>query len=134
MVVYIVIAVIVVVAAIFLYHKRKEKAVKEVPQGVQAFDERGNLIFDLSHSTSRFIGSDQLSTSYPRTVSKTISVAKNSRSEKIFFYLQLIRGDTNFNIGFNGGSANAVADDVNDTITFTVKWGTFNIYYGVYVP
>lgn len=129
---YIVLAVAVVVAAILIW--RKKKGAEEVPQGLQVFDENGRMIFDSTHSTSRFIGSDQLSTAYPRTVSKTISVTKNSSSEKIFFYLQLVRGDTNFNVGFNGGSANAVADDINNTITFTVKWGTFNIYYGVYVP
>lgn len=128
------IAVAAIIIAVIVIIKRRKKAVEEVPQGLQVFDEDGRMIFDSIHSTSRFIGSDQLSTAYPRTVSKTISVTKNSSSEKIFFYLQLVRGDTNFNVGFNGGSANAVADDVNNTITFTVKWGTFNIYYGVYVP
>lgn len=133
MVIYIAIAVIVAIAAIFVW-KHKKKAVKEVPQGLQVFDGNNRLIFDLSHSTSRFIGSDQLTASYPNAVSKTISVTKNSSSEKIFFYLQLVSGDLNFNIGFNGGYASAVVDDVNNTITFTVKWGTYRIYYGVYVP
>ena len=102
--------------------------------GLQVFDENSRVIFDLSHSTSRFIGSDQLTASYPNAVSKTLSVSKNSSSEKIFYYLQLVSADLNFNQGFNGGNAWAVVDDTNNTITFTVYWGTYKIYYGVYVP
>ena len=42
---YIVIAVAVVVVAIFLYRK---KAVKKVPQGLQVFDANGDIVFDVN--------------------------------------------------------------------------------------
>ena len=132
MVTYIAIAVIILVAAIIFYRKKREK---KMPAGLQVFDENGEVIFDLSHSTGRFIGSDTLSTTYSSgTVTKTIHVTKNTNSEKIFCYLQLVKGDLSMNKGFNGGYGVAVIDDSANTIKFTVRWGTYTIYYGVYVP
>ena len=56
MVMYVAMAVIVVVAAITIY-KRKKKAVKEVPQGLQVFDENGNTIVDTSERLTKYLGS-----------------------------------------------------------------------------
>lgn len=53
MVVYIVIAVIVAVAAIFLYRK---KAVKKVPQGLQIFNSNGDIILDYAEDTCQIYG------------------------------------------------------------------------------
>lgn len=132
MVTYIAIAVIILVAAIIFYRKKREK---KMPAGLQVFDENGKVIFDSSHSTGRFIGSDTLSTTYSSgRVTKTIHVTKNTNSEKIFCYLQLVKGDLSMNKGFNGGYGVAVIDDSANTIKFTVRWGTYTIYYGVYVP
>ena len=133
MVTYIAIAVIILVAAILIYKRKKRK--KDMAAGLQVFDENGKVIFDSSHSTGRFIGSDTLSTTYSSgTVTKTIHVTKNTNSEKIFCYLQLVKGDLSMNEGFNGGYGVAVIDDSANTIKFTVRWGTYTIYYGVYVP
>ena len=132
MVVYIAIAVIAVVAAIFFYRKKRKK---EMPAGLQIFDENGNLTFDLSHSTSRFIGQYDLSNTWRNNpVTKTISVAKSSSSERIFFYLQMLEPDMTLNDGFNGGRAFAIINETNSTINFTCRYGKFRIYYGVYVP
>lgn len=135
-----IIVAVLIIGAIAFYLKKvacdksKTQGDSNMAYGLQVFDENSRVIFDLSHSTSRFIGSDQLTASYPNAVSKTLSVSKNSSSEKIFYYLQLVSADLNFNQGFNGGNAWAVVDDTNNTITFTVYWGTYKIYYGVYVP
>lgn len=51
---YIVLAVIVVVAAILIY---KRKGEKEVPQGLQVFDENGNCIVDTTERISKYLGS-----------------------------------------------------------------------------
>ena len=53
MVVYIIIAVIVSVAAIFFYRKKREK---EMPAGLQIFDENGKLTFDLANQTTYILG------------------------------------------------------------------------------
>ena len=45
MVTYILIAGIVVVAAIFFYRKKREK---EMPAGLQIFDENGDIVFDIN--------------------------------------------------------------------------------------
>ena len=132
MVIYITIAVIMVVAAIFFYRKKRKK---KMPAGLQIFDENGKLTFDLSHSTSRFIGQYDLSNTWRNNpVTKTISVAKNSSSERIFFYLQMLEPDMTLNDGFNGGRAFAIINETNSTINFTCRYGKFRIYYGVYVP
>lgn len=54
MVIYIVIAVIIAVAAIFLY--RKKKGEKKVPAGLQIFDADGDLTFDLANNTTYVLG------------------------------------------------------------------------------
>lgn len=51
---YIVLAVIVVVAAILIY---KRKGEKEVPQGLQVFDENGNTMVDTSERITKYLGS-----------------------------------------------------------------------------
>lgn len=51
---YIVLAVAVVVAVILIY--RRKKGAEEVPQGIQIFDESGNLTFDMSTNTTRILG------------------------------------------------------------------------------
>lgn len=53
-VIYIVIAVIVMVAAVIIYKRRIRE--KEMPAGIQIFDENGNLIFDLANNTSYILG------------------------------------------------------------------------------
>ena len=53
---YLIIAVIVSVAAIIFYRKRKEKAVKEVPQGVQIFNSSGDIILDYTENTCQIYG------------------------------------------------------------------------------
>lgn len=53
-VIYIVIAVIVVIAAILFYKRRKRE--KEMPAGLQIFDENEHLIFDLANNTSYVLG------------------------------------------------------------------------------
>ena len=52
MVTYIVIAVIVVVAAIFLYRKKRSK---EMPAGLQVFGKNDDVVFETSTSMTRFI-------------------------------------------------------------------------------
>lgn len=51
---YIIVAVIVVVAAIILYKRKKGE--KEVPQGLQVFDEDGNMIVDVTDRLSKYLG------------------------------------------------------------------------------
>ena len=55
MTLYVVIAIAVVVATIVIY-KRRKKGAEEVPQGLQVFDENGNLTFDLSVNTTKILG------------------------------------------------------------------------------
>lgn len=133
MVIYITIAVIIVVAAILIYKRKKRFA--DMAQGLQVFNKSGKLIFDLSHSTSRFIGQYDLSNTWRNNpISKTINVTKSSSSERIFFYLQMLEPDMTLNDGFNGGRAFAIINESNSTINFTCRYGKFRIYYGVYVP
>ena len=47
MVMYVAIAVILVVAAILIYKHRK-KGADTVPQGIQIFDDNGNIVFDIN--------------------------------------------------------------------------------------
>ena len=56
------VAVIAIIAAILFYKRRKKKE-KEMPQGIQIFDSGGNIIFDLSKSTTYMLGSGQTGTS-----------------------------------------------------------------------
>lgn len=51
---YIVLAVILVVAAILIY---KRKGEKEVPQGLQVFDENGNVVVDITERITKYLGS-----------------------------------------------------------------------------
>lgn len=44
---YMIIAVIIVVAAINIY-KRRKKGAEKVPQGMQVYDENGNVVFDIN--------------------------------------------------------------------------------------
>ena len=60
MVTYIAIVVIVAVAAIIVYRKRREKAVKEMPQGLQIFDENGSIIYDYSNETFHIFGTGNI--------------------------------------------------------------------------
>lgn len=55
------VAVIAIIAAVLFYKYRKKE--KEMPQGIQIFDGGGNLIFDLSKSTTYMLGSGQTGTS-----------------------------------------------------------------------
>ena len=52
---YIVLAVIVVVAAILIL--RRKKGAEEVPQGLQVFDENGNVVVDTSERITKYLGS-----------------------------------------------------------------------------
>ena len=51
---YIVLAVAVVVAVILIY---KRKGEKEVPQGLQVFDENGNVVVDITERITKYLGS-----------------------------------------------------------------------------
>ena len=55
------VAVIAIIAAAIIYKRRKKE--KEMPQGIQIFNSSGNLIFDLSKSTTYMLGSGQTGTS-----------------------------------------------------------------------
>lgn len=55
------VAVIAIIATVLFYKRRKKE--KEMPQGIQIFDSGGNLIFDLSKSTTYVLGSGQTGTS-----------------------------------------------------------------------
>lgn len=64
MVIYIAIAVIVAVAAIILYRRKKAKKEEtKMPQGLQIFDESGKMIFDLSNATTYVLGTGSTGTS-----------------------------------------------------------------------
>ena len=53
MVIYITIAVIILVAAIIFYRKKREK---EMPAGLQVFDESGKVVVDMTSRTSKILG------------------------------------------------------------------------------
>ena len=64
MVIYIIIAVIFAVVAIILYHRKKAKKEEaKVPQGLQLFNESGQLIFDLTKATTYVLGTGHTGTS-----------------------------------------------------------------------
>ena len=52
--IYIAVAVILVIAAIIFYKRKKRE--KEMPAGLQIFDENEHLIFDLANNTSYVLG------------------------------------------------------------------------------
>lgn len=54
MVVYIVIAVIIAIAAILIYKRKKRE--KKMPAGLQIFNESGKVIFDLANQTTFVYG------------------------------------------------------------------------------
>lgn len=56
MIIYIVIAVIVAVTAIVIYHKKNSRGELNVPQGIQVFDESGQVIADMTSRTSKILG------------------------------------------------------------------------------
>lgn len=56
MTLYVIIAVAIVVAAIVVY-KRRKKGEEEVPQGLQVFDENGNVVVDTSERITKYLGS-----------------------------------------------------------------------------
>ncbi len=51
---YIVLAVAVVVAAILIY--RRKRGAEEVPQGLQVFDENGNVVVDITDRLTKVLG------------------------------------------------------------------------------
>ena len=55
------VAVVVIIAAAIIYKRRKKE--NDMPQGIQIFDAGGNLIFDLSKSTTYVLGTGQTGTS-----------------------------------------------------------------------
>ena len=59
MVIYIAIAVVIMIAAICFYKKRK----KDMAQGLQIFNGSGQLIFDLANKTTYVLGTGQTGTS-----------------------------------------------------------------------
>ena len=63
MTLYVIIAVAIVVAAILIYRKHKDKAVKDLTMGLQVFNRSGDLIFDLSNNTTYVLGSGSTGTS-----------------------------------------------------------------------
>lgn len=64
MVIYIAVAVIVAVTAIILYRRKKAKKEEtKVPQGLQIFNESGDLVFDLSNQTTYVLGTGSTGTS-----------------------------------------------------------------------
>lgn len=64
MVIYITIAVIIAIAAIILYRRKKAKKEEtKVPQGLQIFNSSGDLIFDLSNATTYVLGTGNTGTS-----------------------------------------------------------------------
>ena len=52
---YIVLAVAVVVAVILIY--KRKKGAEEVPQGLQVFDEDGNVVVDITERITKYLGS-----------------------------------------------------------------------------
>ena len=70
MVVYIAIAVIVVVAAIIFYRKKRKK---EMPAGLQIFDENGGIVFDINDYAFELYG----------IVTTTAKVAGSVRDSRI---------------------------------------------------
>ena len=53
--IYIAVAVILVVAVIVII-KRRKKGAEEVPQGIQIFDENGDIVVDMTSRTSKILG------------------------------------------------------------------------------
>ena len=49
------VAVIAIIAAVLFYKRRKKKE-KEMPQGIQVFDENGQIIADMTSRTSKILG------------------------------------------------------------------------------
>lgn len=59
--IYIAVAVILVVAAIIFYKRKKRE--KDMAAGIQIFDDNGDLIFDLANRTTYVIGTGHTGTS-----------------------------------------------------------------------
>lgn len=55
------VAVIAIIAAVLFYKRRKKKE-KEMPQGIQVFNENGQLIFDLANNTTYVLGTGSTGT------------------------------------------------------------------------
>lgn len=69
MTLYVIIAVAIVVAAIVVY-KRRKKGEEEVPQGLQVFDENGNVVVDITDRLTKVLGTASIR---PTTTAGTIT-------------------------------------------------------------
>lgn len=131
MVTYVVIAVIIAVAAIFIYRK---KAVKEVPIGLQIFNSAGKIIMDYTERGYQVYGS------------KTIIGGRNTSGTIIDNRIKA--GNTfiiPYNITLDGQSVSGAMDEYHAqfmgiqpdfTITdgrITWRYGTADRSYGAYI-
>ena len=133
MVIYIALAVVVAIAAIFVW-KHKKKAVKEVPIGLQIFNSAGKIIMDYTERGYQVYGS------------KTITGGRNTSGTIIDNRIKA--GNTfiiPYNITLDGQSVSGAMDEYHAqfmgiqpdfTITdgrITWRYGTADRSYGAYI-
>lgn len=127
---YIVLAVAVVVAAILIY---KRKGEKEVPQGLQVFDENGNVVVDITDRLTKVLGTASIR---PTTTAGTITNALINSNTTLWYVIA--------NVEYSASTTSINADLELPVLTQTnggVHWEYVNnsnykagidIIYGVY--
>lgn len=121
MVSYVAIAVIIAVAAIFLYRKRGKK---KVPQGLQIFDANGNMILDYTDATCRIYGTQTIVGS--KNGSGTISDSRIKASTAFVIpYNTTLDG-----VSITTSSQQATAERLAIQPTFTISNGKITWEYG----
>ena len=132
MTLYVIIAVAIVVAAIVVY-KRRKKGAEEVPQGLQVFDENGNVVVDITDRLTKVLGTASIR---PTTTAGTITNALIVDSNKMWYAITSV----NFNQSWTVMDADIempVLTQINGGISWEyVKNSRYkagiDIIYGVY--
>lgn len=122
------IAIVVAILGFVIWRMKRKRGGKDVPQGLQVFDEQGRLILDVGSNMTRFLGSFVAN-------SKTGSTSfQLGEGERLFAYFNGIDGKTtNFDFTI---SANTISWEYytppGTQVNKILSPGEVVVYYGVY--
>lgn len=124
------IAIAVAMLGFVIWRMKRKKGEKDVPQGLQVFDEQGRLILDVGSNTTRFLGSFVAN-------SKTGSMSfQLGEGERLFAYFNGIDGKVNnfdFTISANTISWEYYTPPGTQVTAYKIlSPGEVVVYYGVY--
>lgn len=120
MVIYISVAILVSIIAFLIHKKKRKKEVLAVPQGLQVFDERGNLTVDFTSRLTRILGTKSL----PKGGNGEIVVPLQP-GETLFAYLVLI-DSSGYELSKLKVQGNKIIYEVEDGYDCIIVYGCFS--------